>query len=146
MKTLKTLVLAVALTLTGCGGSATDDFVGLWTQTGTVTLSGNGQSLTNAVSGNQRISRGVAHEQIILNGDCAVPATVDGDVATVSPGFSCTQNSASGTTLTTYRTGTLTRSANAIVVSASGDVLLTTGGKSASVAFTLTETLTRIAE
>jgi len=155
MKTLTLVPVAVlSLSLSACGRSSADDFVGLWSQTGTVTLAAQGQATTNPVDGNQRISRGIEDEQIILDGDCAIPATVDGEVATIPPGFSCTQRNSSGTMVATYRTGTLRTERSSglsgkgatIVVTASGDLLVTANGQAASASFTMTKTLSRIAE
>lgn len=145
MTNAKPLFLSALLSLAACGDPAAD-FVGTWSESGTVTLTVNGSSQTNAISQTVRISQGVKAGEILLDGDCMLTASVEGDVATISPGMSCTQQGSWGSGTMTFRTGSFSRGEKTMVFTGSGDILYTRGGQAVTIGFTETTTLMRIGD
>ncbi|HZI06634.1 MAG TPA: hypothetical protein VEZ71_21570, partial [Archangium sp.] len=85
--------LLLVLLAIGCG-PAGQSFHGTYSASGTTTLSITGYtSATEQVTGIRRILEGASSDLIISDssGQCFLPANLEGDVAALSPGASCTQ-------------------------------------------------------
>ncbi|OJT26959.1 hypothetical protein BO221_02840 [Archangium sp. Cb G35] len=140
-------LLLVLLTI-GCG-PAGQSFHGTYSASGTTTLSITGYtSETAQVTGVRHISEGAASDLIISDssGQCFLPANLEGDVAALSPGASCTQTT-NGVTLTmSITTGTASLSGKVVELRLAGNVTVTYQGKSYSGTFSENSTLTRVAK
>ena len=140
--------LLLVLLAIGCG-PAGQSFHGTYSASGTTTLTITGYtSETAQVTGVRRISEGAASDLIISDssGQCFLPANLEGDVAALSPGASCTQTT-NGVTLTmSITTGTASLSGKVVELRLAGNVTVSYQGKSYSGTFSENSTLTRVAK
>jgi len=140
-------LLFVLLTI-GCG-PAGQHFHGTYSVAGTTTLTLTGyRSQTEQFTGIRRISEGTAADLILSDpsGQCLLPANVEGDVATVTTGASCTE-SANGVTVTmTVTNGTASISGNVVQLRLTGNLTATYEGRTYPGSFSENSTLTRVAK
>lgn len=139
--------VVVSLALVGCGRPI-DHFVGMWSSSGTASMTFNTpegpQTFTEPLSGNTSVLEGVDSDIIITMGDCAVPANVDGDLATIRSGYSCVSNGGTGSTTMTFSNGTVTANKSTMTLTSSGTVTIVANGQTITGTFQLTGTLTRL--
>lgn len=143
------LVVLLAVTTSGCGFSG-QQFHGTYDVSGTVTMTITGHgSQTRPLAFTYRISEGAGSDIVITEtstsgGQCSYPAEVEGDVATVRPGTSCTQV-ANGVTVTrTSTNGTVVLSGKLVQFNLSGNLTLTGDGMSYPGTFIQNATLHQI--
>ncbi|HEX5746213.1 MAG TPA: hypothetical protein VFZ09_08210 [Archangium sp.] len=140
--------LLFVLLATGCG-PAGQSFHGIYSASGVTTLLITGYSgATGQVTGTRRISEGVTSDLIISDssGQCLLPANLEGDVAVVSPGASCTQIIEGVTITMSITTGTASLSGKVVELRLAGNVTMASQGKSYSGTFSENSTLTRVAK
>jgi hypothetical protein len=92
----------------GCGGDEAnlDDFIGLWTASGTVVTrcgmgAGNDSNLAETIT----ITKGVAAPLLVVVGDCSLQMSAKDKVASVIPGQKCTIMRNGLTATATYDAG-----------------------------------------
>lgn len=105
-------------------------------------------SETGQVTGTRRISEGATSDLILADssGQCLLPADVEGDVATVTPGASCTQILNNVTVTRTITSGTASISGKVVQVHLTGNLTATSQGMSYPGSFSENITLTRVAK
>jgi hypothetical protein len=140
-------VLAVAVVaLSACGGDPTQDFVGVWHESGTLTANVAGRSLSQPQQMTTNIDLGMSPGEIFLGGSCGLTAKVRGDTATIQSGASCTQSATGGSVTMTYRSARYTLNGDSITFYASGDLLIVASGQSAAGDFSYNAMLTKVAK
>lgn len=140
--------LLLVLLAIGCG-PAGQHFHGTYNVSGTTTLTLTGYGTdTGPLTGTRRISEGATSDLVLSDssGQCLFPANVEGDVATFSPGASCTQVVDGVTVTQTLTTGTASLSGNVVEVRLAGTVTATYQGQVYPGSFSETSTLTRVAK
>lgn len=133
----------------GCG-PAGQHFHGTYSASGTISLTVTDYgSETGQAEGTRFISEGTTSDLVLsdANRQCLLPANVQGDVATFTPGASCTQVINNTTTVTrTITSGTASISGNVVQVHISGTLMMTNQGKSYPGSYSENTTLTRVAK
>ena len=116
MKTLiQSLVVAVPVALLVACGNPIDEFVGLYDETGTytVTLNTPNGPATETQQGTSSVTvmEGARSDLIIRTGECSIPFDVDDfESASVVVGSTCTQTSSNGAVTTfTFNSGAIQR-------------------------------------
>jgi hypothetical protein len=140
--------LLLVLLAIGCG-PAGQHFHGTYNVAGTTTLSFTGYgSETEQFTGTRRISEGATSDLIISDSSeqCLLPANVEGDVATVTPGTSCTQTLDDVTITLTITNGTASISGKVVQVRLTGNLTAIYQGQSYTGSFSENSTLTRVAK
>lgn len=138
------LVLA---TLTGGCGPVGQQFHGDYSASGTATFTLNNYgSQTSPVKGSLRVSEGVDSDVVILDqgAQCALPADVEGEVATLRMGTTCTEVIDGGTLTLTLTGGTAVRMGRTLQLNYTGNMTATLDGRAYPGSFSQTLTLTRI--
>lgn len=107
------VVLAVAGALAvGCGGGEEnnpDDFVGVWTAAGTVnTRCGMGAGQMAPLNETVTITKGVGAPLLVVVGSCSLQMDIEGKVARLRPGQTCTIMRNNVTSTATYSSGDFT--------------------------------------
>ncbi|HEY3451893.1 MAG TPA: hypothetical protein VGK67_36380 [Myxococcales bacterium] len=143
--TKSALVLAV-VALSACGGDPAEEFVGVWSESGTMTMNVGGQTLTGPQQMTTHIDLGLTAGEIFISGGCSVTAKVKGDTASIPNGASCTQNGNGASLTTTFRSATYTLNGDSITVYASGDVLYVINGQSVPGTFNYNAMLVKVAK
>lgn len=101
---LGTLVVAFV----GCGGGKSD-FVGTWSETGSLTATCGSHTQTSTISGNTTLVEGTDADLVSTSSNgCNIKFNVSGNVATAVAGQSCT----SGNTTFTITTDVITLSSD----------------------------------
>jgi len=139
--------LLFVLLAIGCG-PAGQHFHGTYSVAGTTTLTLTGYgSNTDQVTGTRRFSEGENSDLILSDsGQCFLPANVEGDVATVTPGTSCTQLVNGITVTMTITNGTASLSGNVVQLRLTGNLTATYEGRTYPGSFSENSTLTRVAK
>ncbi len=126
------LCLPLATFALGCG-PAGQQFHGSYTGSNTYTMTINGVSNdTKSVPASYRISEGVESDIILIDstGSCALPADVEGDVATLKGGTTCTYVTQGGITATeTLTAGTAVITGSSLQLNLSSTVSVTINGQ-----------------
>jgi hypothetical protein len=162
---LRNTVLATALFATlgfaGCGGGSdtnTDMFVGIWNYTtGTETITCNGGSSTDPLSGNLTVGHGIDTPLVMVFDPCTqgLKMTISGTSANVVGGQMCTQNTtvsdANGNPLAAvvtliFNAGAFTVTGTSATVSAGGNANLVAGGATIPCTFTQTGTASKVSK
>lgn len=108
MKSARVMILAGVLA-SAAGCSSTDDFVGSWKYTsGTITTNCEGESGTEGLTGNITINEGSSSDLVLVDDDCSLKLTIDGDKATLDGSQSCTTSLEGGTATLTINNFTFT--------------------------------------
>lgn len=129
MKSSRMMVLVGVLSATA-GCSSTDDFVGSWKYTsGTMTTNCQGDSSTDALTGNITINEGSSSDLVLVDDECSLKLTIDGDKATLDGSQTCV--SAGGEISLTFTSFTFTTDDGETArLSSSGTATVSTGGAS----------------
>lgn len=147
---MKNLVppLLLAATLCGCGTEG-QRFHGVYNVTGTAHFSikdfGN---YSAPLADTFRVSEGTTSELLLTNpaGTCLLLANLEGEVATLQPGSSCTRSDSGATVTLTLRGGTVSFSGTSARLHMSGTATATAHGTLHPGAFFQSATLTRVGE
>lgn len=105
-------------------------FLGSWqTTTGTTTLTCNGTPQQLSDQGGLVITRGTSSDLLVTSASCTLAATIQGNVARLAAGQTCTERSATETDVFVYDNGTFTLDAAGATatVAAAGTVTVTLG-------------------
>jgi hypothetical protein len=147
LATLTKSVLAVAIVAQcACIGDPAQEFVGVWNESGTMTMSLAGRTFGGPQQITTNIDLGMSPGEIFIGSNCGATAKVRGDTATIQSGVSCTQNANGGSVTMTYRSATYTLNGDSITVFASGDVLVVGNGQSVTGSFSYNAMLTKVAK
>ncbi|MFL5320823.1 MAG: hypothetical protein ACJ790_14270 [Myxococcaceae bacterium] len=145
--TLVTVFAAIAVFTTGCGIGTGEGakYEGLYTATGnqTLTITGSGQTGNAVITGNRTVAEGLSSELIYADEDCAWPADINGNTATITPNTPCTYVKSGVTYSLTLTNGTITLSDTIITVTMNGTASLNGPGGMIMVTWQSNETLTR---
>ncbi|WP_257461407.1 hypothetical protein [Archangium lipolyticum] len=143
------LAVLLAITTSGCGFGG-QQFHGSYNVAGTVTIALTGQTtMTNPLSFTYRISEG-ANSDILISEipvagtPCTYPADVEGDVATLRPGTTCTLVQNGHTFTKTITNGIASLSGKAVQLNYSGNLMFTGEGKTYPGTIIQNATLTRV--
>lgn len=148
MKTLfSALVAVLAVGAVACAPS--EQFVGLWTGSGTATFAlqtPNGpQSVVYPLSNDSvTIVDGAATDVVFNWQGCNVPGSVKEELTTFTPGYVCTLTRPEGTFVYTFNAGNAAVTQTSINMTASGPVSITQRGATYPGTFTLQEQLTKV--
>ncbi len=149
MKTLIYSMFAVSLfSLMGCGGSESEEFVGLWDVTGSTSINMpmKGQ-LIMPVNEQITIHEGVDSNIVLTSAGCTMPASVKNGIATVTVNHTCTTRTPEGAALNlTFTKGIVTINRDTFSLNASGTVTYVNNGRTMQGEFLMTQTATRLAK
>ena len=147
LTTLTKSVLAFSVVaLSACGGDSAQEFVGVWNESGTLTINVAGRTNSGPQQATTNIDLAMSPGEIFISGSCGLTAKVRGDTATIQSGLSCTQNTSSGSVTMTYRSATYTLNGDSITYYASGDLLVVAGGQSVAGNFSYNAMLRKVAK
>jgi hypothetical protein len=142
------LSLPLATFALGCG-PAGQQFHGTYSGSDTFTVSITGRGSSNG-SGKMsfRISEGIDSDIVIVDssGTCALPAEVEGNVATLRAGVTCTGELGGASLSMTFTSGTAVLSGSSIQLDSSGTLTYSANGQSYPGTFVRNNSLTRIAK
>lgn len=148
MKIRPTLIALILVATQGCLGPDTSKFVGLWKVSGanSVTLhTPDGPRVIGGEAvGDRTIVEADDADLVIASNGCNVPAQVDGEVAQLRAGHTCTQKNEDASVTYTFTSGSVVAGRSSLTFTASGTLILVTGGQSYSGTFQINETLTKI--
>jgi hypothetical protein len=112
--------------------SSASEFKGAWTMSGTMTVQANGPNGvvndTQPASGNAYVDEGANSDIVFMFPDCPLAANVNGDVATIERGESCTVPDGGATATLTVESGTATKTGSTVQFNASGNLSYVYGG------------------
>jgi len=145
MKSSRVMILAGVLTA-AVGCSSTDDFVGSWKYTsGNITTNCEGQSGTEALTGNITINEGSSSDLVLVDDDCSLKLKIDGDKATLDGSQSCTMSVSGGTLSMTINSFTFTTSDGETGrLSGNGTATVSGGGVSVTCTFSQSADLEKL--
>ncbi|OJH39603.1 hypothetical protein [Cystobacter ferrugineus] len=142
------LCLPLATFALGCG-PAGQQFHGSYSGPDSLTVSITGRgSATGSGKMSLRISEGIDSDIVIMDssGTCALPADVEGNVATLRAGVTCT-GELNGVSLSlTFTSGTAVLTGSSIQLDSSGTLTYSADGQSYPGTFVRNNSLTRIAK
>ncbi len=133
MKSAKVMVLAGILSA-AAGCSSTDDFVGSWKYTsGTVTTNCEGQTSTESLSGNITINEGSSSDLVLVDDECSIKLSADGEKATLDGSQTCVSTGNGLTVSLTVNSFTFTTSDGETArLSSNGTATVSGGGASST--------------
>lgn len=149
---MKRSMLLLCLPLTtfalGCG-PAGQQFHGSYSGTDSITVSITGRgSSTGSGKMSLRISEGIDSDIVFFDasGTCVLPAEVEGNVATIRAGVTCTGELGDASLSMTFTSGTAVLTGSSIQLDSSGTLTYSVNGQSFPGTFVRNNSLTRIAK
>lgn len=146
MKKFFSMAMAVvALSLSGCGGGELQKFVGVWNISGTtMMIFPHLDPLVTQDSANMTIIEGSDSDVVLQKAGCNLPASVNGETATIRSGFSCVAQKDGQSLTTTFTNGVVMVRDGAMTFDATGNVAYVANGKTLLGTVSVKQTATRL--
>jgi hypothetical protein len=127
MKSSRVMILAGVLSA-AAGCSSTDDFVGSWKYTsGTSTITCSGEDpITDNLTGNITINEGSSSDLILVDAECSLKLSMDGDKASLDGSQTCVNSD--GSLTVTFTAFTFKVDDTTAHLSSSGTASVNVGG------------------
>lgn len=145
MKTVSIAWVAVALfVLPGCAGDL-QNFVGTWSVSGTTMYSGVGESpIVEQINENMTIIEGSDSDIVFAMKECNVPASVNGETATIRGSYSCVMSYRGNRLTVTFTNGVAMVRDGAISFDATGTFTFLNNGQTYPGNITFNQTAVRL--
>jgi hypothetical protein len=149
MRPIQLAVASALLALTAGCRAPLEDFLGSYSGTSTMIITGAGQSNTSNSTDTNTVLEGLSSDLLInfpMSGaTCSITADVDEDVATVRAGVPCTING-NGTLTMTFTSGSLSRQKRSASLTLQGSFNYSGPQGSTSGTFSITSALTKVSK